>query len=345
VVASLWALYEQSRRSNSLYPHVNVYTCIAVIISALASLAATLVQLSTTVQLLYDVFYCLIWTLSYPFIGSSLKAVIVPLLYLLHGTVLLVGAGGGTSLHGGDGVHPLTRQSSFLSQVTLGWLSPLLKQSVSGSLDTVDVWDVDEHQNVRAFLGETGNSRANFIRPGNSLPGSVLRLLVEAYPRMMLGSAALETGYLVLAILQPFLLQILIEQRSRPIVVATFVAGIFLGAFHYHSLFLVRLVGMRLRAAMTALVCDKGMLVPRNAGNSGVEPSVLNEVDLFNVFKMVEVVNELWVVPLYASLSVGALVYILGWQSILAGSIAAVCSNCPVSCCACLPPPFSECRR
>lgn len=230
------------------------------------------------------------------------------------------------TLHGSNGVHPLTKQSSFLSQVTLGWLSPLLKKSLSGSLDTADVWDVDEHQNVRRFLGETGDSKANFIDPGKPLPESILELLIDTYPRLMLGSAALEIGYLVLAILQPFLLQILIEKQSRPVVVATFVAGIFLGAFYYHSLFIVRLVGMRLRAAMTALVCDKGMVVPRNAGNSGVEPSVLNEVDLFNVFKMVEVVNELWVVPLHASLSIGALVYILGWQSILAGSIAAVCS-------------------
>ncbi|KAH8897439.1 P-loop containing nucleoside triphosphate hydrolase protein [Thozetella sp. PMI_491] len=87
---------------------------------------------------------------------------------------------------------------------------------------------------------------------------------------------------------------------------------------------LVRLVGMRLRSALTARVCDKGMLAAGSIGTSGVEPSVLSEVDLVNIFRMVEVVNELWVMPLHTMLSLSALAYILGWQSVLAGLTAAL---------------------
>ena len=81
---------------------------------------------------------------------------------------------------------------------------------------------------------------------------------------------------------------------------------------------------MRMRSGLTALVCDRTLNIPATGKTETIEPSVLLEVDILGIFYFIERMSNVWVVPAQLILSSAALVYILNWQSVLAGAGATV---------------------
>ncbi|KAH6952181.1 P-loop containing nucleoside triphosphate hydrolase protein [Fusarium avenaceum] len=86
--------------------------------------------------------------------------------------------------------------------------------------------------------------------------------------------------------------------------------------------FQLRLVGVKLRAALTSAICDEGLSVMQPS--SAPDPSVIVEVDLPHIFEFIENCHVAWMLPLQIILSLTALVYILDAYSISAGLLASL---------------------
>ncbi|UPK94177.1 hypothetical protein LCI18_005112 [Fusarium solani-melongenae] len=92
------------------------------------------------------------------------------------------------------------------------------------------------------------------------------------------------------------------------------------GSSQAHALHTRRDIGMRVRSRLTAAICDKALTASSDGDGYGADLSVLVEVDLLNVFNLIEQMQALWLAPLEVLFSLGALIYILGWHSTLAGA-------------------------
>ncbi|KAJ4214422.1 hypothetical protein NW759_010439 [Fusarium solani] len=90
-----------------------------------------------------------------------------------------------------------------------------------------------------------------------------------------------------------------------------------------HMALLLRKVGVQVRSALTALLCDGCMSIVKDE-ESAADPTVLIEVDSAKIFELIEQYHLLWMVPLQATISIAALVLLLGWQGVLAGFLSPV---------------------
>ncbi|KAL2674265.1 hypothetical protein Neosp_012716 [[Neocosmospora] mangrovei] len=125
------------------------------------------------------------------------------------------------------------------------------------------------------------------------------------------------------ALAQPFFLQSLLENSDIASVCGLFAASITAGATEAHMKLLLRKVGVQIRSALTALLCDACMSMAKGSGSTA-DPTVLIEVDSVKIFELTEQYHLLWMVPLQATISIAALVLLLGWQSVLAGFLSPV---------------------
>lgn len=120
--------------------------------------------------------------------------------------------------------------------------------------------------------------------------------------------------------LQPFLLGALLEQRRYIFVIALFITGMVGGAARAHARYQLRMAGMGFRAALTALICDRNLEISSAASvTNAPDPVILMEVDLPQVFALVEAIHTTYLAPPQCITGFIALAYILTWQSMLAG--------------------------
>nr|CEG04666.1 unnamed protein product [Fusarium clavum] len=216
----------------------------------------------------------------------------------------------------GAGKHPLTH-TPLLPSMTLSWLDHLLKRATRFELFTEHLWPIDEK------LGEPyalTKADALLARWRFLLPKGLARILILEYTGPFVRSGVLEVVGIVTVSLQPFLLGALLEQRSYTFVIALFIAGIVGGAARAHARYQLRMAGMSLRAALTALICDRNLEISSAARVANApDPVILMEVDLPQVFALVEAFHTTYLAPLQCIVSFIALAYILTWQSMLAG--------------------------
>ncbi|KAH7161836.1 P-loop containing nucleoside triphosphate hydrolase protein [Dactylonectria macrodidyma] len=86
----------------------------------------------------------------------------------------------------------------------------------------------------------------------------------------------------------------------------------------------MKVVALRAKAQLTADVGVKNLYLAPGVSSRGVVPSVLIESDINNTVALIEQTHVFWLAPYQVAVSTGALVYILGWQSVLAGSVPAL---------------------
>lgn len=124
---------------------------------------------------------------------------------------------------------------------------------------------------------------------------------------------------------QPFLLRSLLVNRDALSALSLFAVTLVGGLTEAHMKFQLRLVGVKLRAALTSAICNEGLSVMQPS--SAPDPSVIVEVDLPHIFEFIENCHVAWMLPLQIILSLAALVYILDAYSISAGLLASVSSQ------------------
>ncbi|CVL07585.1 YCF1-Vacuolar `full-size` ABC transporter responsible for vacuolar sequestration of glutathione-S-conjugates [Fusarium mangiferae] len=216
----------------------------------------------------------------------------------------------------GAGKHPLTH-TPFLPSITLSWLDPLLKRATRFELSTEHLWPIDEKLGEPYALTEADASlqRWRFL-----LPKGLPRIMLLECTGPLVRSGLLEMVAIVTVSLQPFLLGALLEQRRYTSVIALFITGMVGGAARAHARYQLRMAGMGLRAALTALICDRNLEISSAASvTNAPDPVILMEVDLPQVFALVEAFHTTYLAPLQCIIGFIALAYILTWQSMLAG--------------------------
>ncbi|RTE73113.1 hypothetical protein BHE90_012462 [Fusarium euwallaceae] len=193
-----------------------------------------------------------------------------------------------------------------------------MKLAANGTLLSDDIWPIDHNVSVRHSLDRPG-LQPHAFRQG-LLTGLGCMLWRNFWTEMML-SGLLALVNVATALAQPFFLQSLLEKSDMSSVCGLFSASIIAGATDAHMRLLLRKVGVQIRSALTALLCDGCMSTPKSEESTS-DPTVLIEVDSAKIFELVEQYHLLWMVPLQATISIAALVLLLGWQSVLAGFLS-----------------------
>ncbi|ETS76431.1 hypothetical protein PFICI_11818 [Pestalotiopsis fici W106-1] len=280
-----------------------------------------------TLRVLYSFSTGLLWVVFYPDLVSGPLFVngLVPVLFFSDGLIGLSMAGYPVAEDEINGkTHPLSRPSSLLSYLTLAWLNNVLKKASRDVLQTPHVWQVDDFLSVSQSLAEIPNLlKASRVWP-KPLPQNLFVLICCRFPFEIWVSGGLAAVYIILSIIQPFLVRWVLEERSLISIMTTFVAGILQTTCYSHSLLLTRILGMRIRSALTTLICDqiisRSMSQSSSAGDhEKSEASVLIEVDAMAVYNLTEHIHGTWVMPLQFLGGLGGLTLLLGWKSIMAG--------------------------
>ncbi|KAL2787438.1 P-loop containing nucleoside triphosphate hydrolase protein [Aspergillus keveii] len=134
-------------------------------------------------------------------------------------------------------------------------------------------------------------------------------------------SALLGVISIATAIAQPFLLRSVLETCTVLPVLGLFSASLIGGATEAHMKFLLGRIGIQLRAALTALLCNECMATG-DRGPLGSDPLVLIEVDSAKVSELVGEYHLIWMIPLQTGVSIASLAMILGWKSVAAGFLS-----------------------
>ncbi|KAI8712156.1 Canalicular multispecific organic anion transporter 2 [Fusarium sp. LHS14.1] len=216
--------------------------------------------------------------------------------------------------------HPLIK-TALLPAITLSWLDPLVKEAASGEVTMSSLWPVTEGLSVQDVASDD--------KPGVSsrkwnLGGGLLSTVARYFTWPLCYSGLLALVNLLLTFAQPFLLQSLLLDQDPLAVAALFAASIISGGTQAHMSYSLQIIGLKTRSILTAYLCDQGLSPAQSANTDAPEPAVLIEVDLPRVYELIEQLHLIWMIPLQACISLGALIYILGWKSMLIGSVSPV---------------------
>ncbi|KAH7129790.1 hypothetical protein B0J13DRAFT_644741 [Dactylonectria estremocensis] len=196
--------------------------------------------------------------------------------------------------------HRPVAETDLLSRVTLTWLSPLLDRAASGAVKAEDLWPVDQPVSVRLVTATEWDPSVRGLSSG------IIDFIARRHKRGSIFGAVLGFIESTVTMIQPFLLQKLPVRRDALAVSAMLVASIILAVSGTHAIDYMKVVALGVKAQLTAEVGVKSLHLAPRTSSWGAVPSVLIESDINNV-----------------AVSICAPVYILGWQSVLAGSIPA----------------------
>ncbi|RMJ11630.1 hypothetical protein CDV36_008739 [Fusarium kuroshium] len=287
-----------------------------IIIGSVTSLSTVCLTRPSILQSIYELSSCVIWTISL-ILSPTLDwlSISIPTLYLVA-LITTLGAPWAPNetvyTH-----HPLSK-APCLPKITLSWIDPLMKLAANGTLSSDDTWPVDHNISVRHALDRPG-LQPNAVR--QSLLAGLGRILWRNFWGEMMLSGLLALVNVATALAQPFFLQSLLEKSDMSSVCGLFSASIIAGATDAHMRLLLCKIGVQIRSALTALLCDGCMSTPKSEESTS-DPTVLIEVDSAKIFELVEQYHLLWMVPLQATISIAALILLLGWQSVLAGFLS-----------------------
>ncbi|RMZ83856.1 hypothetical protein DV737_g1512, partial [Chaetothyriales sp. CBS 132003] len=138
---------------------------------------------------------------------------------------------------------------------------------------------------------------------------SISRLLLRTSPALFFTSGLFAIIDLAMVFSQPFILGLLLERRDALSVISLFCVTLIGAVTEAHMKYELRIIGVKVRAALTAAIYDKGLSNVQSA--EAPDPSVLVEVDLPHIFEFIENYHIAWMLPLQVILSLAALTYIL----------------------------------
>ena len=208
--------------------------------------------------------------------------------------------------------HPLVKVP-LLPALTLSWLDSLIKQATTAKLSPESLWQVKGSLSAYELTLQK-------IR----LEGGITQTILRRFPGRFCYSVLLGLINLAITFAQPFLIKSLLQNREPVTVGILFIANLVIGTTQAHLTYSQQIVGVMLRGTLTLHVCKRGLFTAQRKTIDAPDPFVLLDVDLPRMYDFIEQMHSIWMVPLQSCISVGALIYILGWRSILVGSISPV---------------------
>ncbi|KAL2209888.1 P-loop containing nucleoside triphosphate hydrolase protein [Sarocladium strictum] len=277
----------------------------------------------------WEVSYCgaafVIWTLKT--LLCPLRAqleLVIPALYLIALIATM-----GVSWTVSDSMHPSAlhpiSSAPIVPWFTLSWLDGLLFEASRGPISASGLWEPGQGLSVSLKGDDSGAGGVwdDWSRPiAHKVSESLTSLLLRTSPGLLLSSAAFGAVDIVMVFSQPFLLRSLLEHRNAVSAISLFLITLIGGVTEAHMKYQLRIIGIKVRAALTTAICDNGLMDEQSS--SAPDPSVLMEVDLPHIFEFIENYHIAWMAPLQVLLGLGALVYILDVWSVLSGLAASI---------------------
>ncbi|KAF6145054.1 hypothetical protein GIB67_013405 [Kingdonia uniflora] len=232
-------------------------------------------------------------------------------------------------------VSPFTKASLF-DILTFSWMSPLLAVGYKKIIDFEDVPQLDGNDSVNGVYPIFKNKLDSY---SNNISSEVTTLkLVKALLfctwREILISAFFPLVYALASYVGPFLIDTFVQylngrrefkNEGYYLVSAFFVAKIAEGLSQRHWFFRVQQVGMRARAALIAVVYQKGLTLSSQSRQDRTSGEIINymTVDAERIGDFTWNMHDLWMVPLQIILALLILYKNLGLASI-AGFVTTV---------------------
>ncbi|CAJ0583055.1 unnamed protein product, partial [Mesorhabditis spiculigera] len=234
-------------------------------------------------------------------------------------------------------------QSSFLSQITFNWFTPLARLGYKKSLDKDDLWNLNDRDKTwtllpnfmtyfqpqhKAYQEKRRAAGNSFELKEKEFP-SILKPIFQTYKMTFLAAGFYKLIFDLLQFASPHLLKQLItfiQDHNQPVWVGVAIAmTMFIVALlqsmvlhqYFHDMFRL---GMNIRSVLTSAVYKKALLLSNNARKNRNVGEIVNlmTVDIQRVQDMTTFVMLFWSAPLQVTLSIYFLWRLLGF-SVLVG--------------------------
>ncbi|PNT65236.1 hypothetical protein BRADI_4g39174v3 [Brachypodium distachyon] len=247
--------------------------------------------------------------------------------------------------------------AGIFSTITFSWVGPFLDVCKKRSLDLDDVPLLDDKDRascvlpkLKAYLDEQSSSDQS-KHPRNSSTGqydavTVLKLakaLVLSTWKLILVTAIFALVRTVASYVGPYLIEYFVEylngsQRSTNngylLILAFIVAQLLEGLSSRHLSFRSQQVGLRVRAALVAIIYQKGLTLSSKSRQSSSSGEMINivSIDAECVSDFSSSMHEIWLLPVQVSLALYILYSALGMAAFaaLAATILVMLANIPL---------------
>ncbi|RLN32800.1 hypothetical protein BBJ28_00020059 [Nothophytophthora sp. Chile5] len=205
--------------------------------------------------------------------------------------------------------------ASWFSRLLFSFASPLMQLGVKQQLGDEDMWPLAENNQTAAAF-------ATFSAHYEASGGSLLRAVARSYGGKLVVCGVAAAISIVCELFAPVVLHHVIDSFSTP---ATDLSdlGVWLGLFFAsrlvnalvtaHTTYFVEVLGLRLTAALKALLFQKALLRNTAKCNSSAKEAVdisnLFTSDTGSVSRVAHFINSVWLLPM----QIGAVVYMLYW--------------------------------
>ncbi|ETS76924.1 hypothetical protein PFICI_10798 [Pestalotiopsis fici W106-1] len=179
------------------------------------------------------------------------------------------------------------------------------------------LWEVDEMTSVQQSLHRVLSA----CPESNWTERRLIPFLLCSFTKPLLTSAALELVTTTGKLLQPWLLKQFLSHPSFRVVGYMLCARVITALSSTHSLFLLNLVGVRVKSSFAALICEKVLSTSANPKSPTSSPTNLTEVDTNRIVELITMIHALWAYPLQALISLSCITYLIGWQAIVFSSL------------------------
>ncbi|PIA25637.1 hypothetical protein AQUCO_11000043v1 [Aquilegia coerulea] len=255
--------------------------------------------------------------------------------------------------HGDDGVRKNVRGDDYeypfsnagiFSILTFSWMSPLLAEGNKKTIDLEDVPQLDSGDSVNKVYPTFKNKL--YSDNGNGDQVSTLKLvkaLLYATWREVLLTGVLALVYTFASYVGPYLIDTFVQylngrrefnNEGYVLVSAFFFAKLVECFSQRHWFFRLQQVGIRLRAALIALLYKKGQTLSSRSKQSHTSGEIINfmTVDAERIGDFSWYLHDLWMVPIQVILALLILYKNLGLASIAAfvATVIVMLANVPL---------------
>lgn len=209
---------------------------------------------------------------------------------------------------------------SFFQLLSFSWLENMIALAGKTALGTDNLWEVDEKSSVQTARQDLLRTSLRDGWSGHSL----LSFVATGFTGPLVQSGMLELVAVSGKLFQPWLLREFLRSPNMRIVGYMFCLRVITAFSDAHRLFLVKLIAVKIKSAFSALVCEQVLSVSTTESKS-TTPSNLTEVDTHRIIEMMPLIHNIWSYPLQCCISVGCIMYFLGWKAIILPCMIAVC--------------------
>ncbi|GLT66042.1 hypothetical protein SLA2020_384370 [Shorea laevis] len=236
-------------------------------------------------------------------------------------------------------------KASLLQLVTFSWLNPLFAVGFKKPLEQEEIPDLY----IKDSAGYLSHAFGMDLKHIKEKDGTTHPSIYRAIYLFIRKKAAINALFAVInagaSYVGPYLIDdfvnFLTEKKTRSLESGYLLAIVFLGAKMVETvsqrqwIFGARLLGLRLRAALTSQIYKKGLVLSSQSRQSHTSGEIINymSVDIQRITDFIWYLNVIWMLPIQISLAIFILHTNLGLGSVaaLTATLAVMACNIPIT--------------